>query len=74
MEGVIKVVPVPRETPPVITEYQLMTPAEDAAPILTIPGPHLELGAVPVMKGIGKTVADTAVLIAEIHPASLACV
>ena len=52
MEGVVKLVPVASELPPVATAYQLTVPAEDAAPKVTVPVPHLDPGVVPVIVGM----------------------
>ena len=57
--GVVKVVPVPRELPPVEPEYQLIVPADAVALNVTVPGPHLLAGVVPVITGIARTVMVT---------------
>ena len=67
MEGVVKVVPVASETPPVALAYQLIVPAEVVAPKAIVPDPHLEAGIVPVIVGIVFTVAITAVLVAVVQ-------
>ena len=51
MLGVVKLVPVPKEAPPVEAAYQLIVPLETDAPKVTLPVPHLEAGVVPVMVG-----------------------
>ena len=56
MLGVVKLVPVPREAPPVEPAYQLIVPALAVAPSITVPVPHLEPGVVPVIVGIEFTV------------------
>ncbi len=72
MLGVVNVVPVPNDVPPVAAAYQLMVPALAAAPNTTVPLPHTELGVVPLMVGIGFTVATTAVLLAVVQPLAVA--
>ena len=72
IEGVVKLIPVPREVPPEEAAYQLMVPAEEAAPRLTVPVPHLEAGVVPVIVGIVFIVAITSVLEAEVQPFAVA--
>lgn len=52
--------PVPKLLPPVSAENQLSVPALAVASKVTVPGPHLFPGVVPVMVGIGITVASTA--------------
>ena len=51
--------PVPSELPPVEAAYQLIVPADAVAPSVTVPGPHLSSGVVPVMVGIALTVIVT---------------
>ena len=68
MLGVVKLVPVPRDVPPVAAAYQLIVPALAVAPRTTVPVPHLEPGVVPVIVGIALTVAITAVLVAVVQP------
>lgn len=72
IEGVVKLVPVPRELPPPEAAYQLMIPAEAVAPRVTVPVLHLNAGVVPVMVGIAFTVAVTAVLEAVVQPFAVA--
>ena len=48
--------------------YQLIVPAEAAAPSVTVPVPHLDAGVVPVMVGMAFTVAITDVLEAVVQP------
>ena len=64
----MKLVPVPRDVPPVAAAYQLIVPALAVAPNVTVPVPHLEPGVVPVIVGIALTVAITAVLVAVVQP------
>jgi hypothetical protein len=56
MLGVVKLVPVPSEAPPVEAAYQLIVPALAVAPSITVPVPHLDPGVVPVIVGIAFTV------------------
>ena len=70
--GVVKLVPVPMLAPPVEAAYQFNVPALAVAPSVTVPGPHLVPGVVPVMVGMAVTVATTAVLGVELQPASVA--
>ena len=56
--------------PPVATAYQLIVAPDVAVALrVTVPGPHLVAGVVPVMVGIGLMVATTAVRTAELQPA-----
>jgi hypothetical protein len=50
-DGVVKDVPDPRDDPPVAAAYQLIAPAEEVAPNVTVPVPHLDAGVTPVMVG-----------------------
>lgn len=68
MEGMVKLVPVPRDEPPVDAAYQSIVPADAVAPNVTVPVPHLDAGVVPVIVGTAFTVAVTAVLVAVVHP------
>jgi hypothetical protein len=52
MEGVVKGVPVPNNTPE--AEYQLIVPAEAVALNTTVPVPFLEPGVTPVIVGVGN--------------------
>ena len=72
--GVVKLVPVPSETPPVAAAYQLIIPALAVAPRVTVPGPQLLPGVVPVIVGIVLIVAVTAVRVAVVQPAFVASV
>ena len=62
MEGVVKVVPVPSEAPPVAAAYQLIVPAVAVAPGDNVPVLQRLAGVVADIAGIGFTVATTAVL------------
>ena len=68
MLGVVKLIPVPIETPPVAAAYQFIVPALAVAPNITVPVPHLDPGVVPVIVGIAFTVAVTAVRVRVVHP------
>lgn len=70
--GVVKLVPVPKLTPPDGAANQLIVPAEAVAPKLTVPVPHLEAGVEPVIVGMALTVAITAALATVVHPFSVA--
>ena len=52
MLGVVKLVPVPSEEPPVSAAYQLIVPADAVASRLTVPVPQRDAGVVPVIVGI----------------------
>jgi hypothetical protein len=66
--GVVKLVPVPNELPPVAAAYQLTVPADAVAPKTTLPVPQVEPGVVPVIVGIAFRVAVTTVLEAVVQP------
>ena len=68
MLGVVKLVPVPKLTPPVVAEYQFIVPALAVAPSVTVPEPHIEAGVIPVIVGIVLIVATTAVLGVLVQP------
>ena len=70
--GVVKIEPVPRDAPPVRSEYQLMVPALAVACKLTVPVPQLEPSVVPVMVGMSLIVAVTAVLVDVVQPSFVA--
>ncbi len=72
IEGVVNETPVPSDAPPVAAAYQLIVPADALAPRVTVPVPHTEPGVVPVIAGIGLTVATTAVLEEEVQPPTVA--
>ena len=65
--GVVKLVPVPNELPPVEAAYQLIVPPEEVAPRVTVPVPQREAGVEPVIVGVVFTVAVTAVLEAVVQ-------
>ncbi len=68
MDGVLKVVPVPRLEPPVEAAYQLMVPPEAAAERATDDIPQAEPGVVPEIVGMVLIVATTATLGEEVQP------
>jgi len=70
--GVVKLVPVPSDIPPVAAAHQLIVPELAVAPRVTVPGPQLLPGVVPVIVGIAVIVAVTAVRVAVVHPAKVA--
>jgi hypothetical protein len=49
--GVIKLVPVPNEVPPVEAAYQFRVPAEALALRVNVPAPFLDLGVVLIIYG-----------------------
>ena len=64
----VKVNPVPRDKPPVGFEYQLMVPALEVAPIVTVPVPQIDAGFVVNIVGAdNETVATIDVLLAVVH-------
>ena len=56
INGVVKLVPKPRGVPPVAAAYQLSVPTVAVAPRISVPGPVLVAGVVPVIVGIVKIV------------------
>ncbi len=68
MLGVVYDVPVDKLVPPVAAAYQLIVPALDAAPNVTVPVPQRLLSVVELILGIAFTVAVTALLVAVVHP------
>jgi hypothetical protein len=68
MKGVVKLVPVCKNDPPVELLYQLMVPLLALAPNTTVPALHLDNGVVLVIVGVVFTVASIAVLDDEVHP------
>ena len=59
IEGVVYDAPLCKELPPALDEYQLIVPALDVAPRVTVPASHTEPGVVPVMVGLDVTVTVT---------------
>jgi hypothetical protein len=72
MDGVVKLVPVSKDVPPVELLYQLIVPLLALAPKATVPASHLDNGVVPLMVGVVFTEATTAVLDDEVHPLEVA--
>ena len=68
MDGVVKLVPVCKEDPPVELLYQLIVPLLALAPKATVPASHLDNGVVPVIVGVIFTVAAIEVLDDEVQP------
>jgi hypothetical protein len=64
IDGVANVFPDPKLAPPDAAAYQLIVPADAVAARVTAPVPQTLPGVVPVIVGIGFTVAITAVLLA----------
>ena len=62
----------PNDAPPVEAAYQLIVPALDVAPKLTVPVPHLLSGVVLLIVGMVFTVAITSVRLAVVQPISVA--
>lgn len=62
MLGVVNVPPVPRDVPPVATEYQLMVPPFEVADKFRVPASQREPGVVDVMLGVIFTVAKIGLL------------
>ena len=68
IDGVLKLVPVCKEDPPVELLYQFIVPLLALAPKATVPASHLDNGVVLITVGVLLTVATTAVLDDEVHP------
>ena len=68
IDGVVKLVPVCKDDPPVELLYQLIVPLLALAPNATVPASHLDNGVVPLIVGVVFTVATTAVLDDEVQP------
>ena len=67
--GVVNVVPVPNEAPPVISAYQFIVPTLVVAPKVRVPASHLEAGVVEEIVGIGLTViVPVAVFVPPVQP------
>lgn len=67
MLGVVKLVPVPKEVPPVKASYQVIVPDDAVAPKVTVPVPQREASVVPVMLGDGVMLTTAPADVAE-HP------
>ena len=68
MIGVVKLVPVAIDVPPVKVVYQFIIPEDVVAPKFTVPTPVLDPGVVLVMLGVVLIVATIAVLVAVVQP------
>ena len=68
IDGVVKLLPVCKDNPPVELLYQLMVPLLALAPNATVPASHLDNGVVLVIVGAEFTVATIAVLDDEVQP------
>ena len=66
IDGVVKLVPVPKALPPLDAAYQLIVPVP-AADKLTVPVPQRLPSVVELKVGRAVTVAVTAVLLALVH-------
>ena len=72
IDGVVKLVPVCKDDPPVEPLYQFIVPLLALAPNATVPASHLDNGVVPIIVGVVFTVATIAVLDDEVHPLEVA--
>ena len=70
--GVVKLVPVASDVPPLDAAYQLIVPALALAPKVTVPVPQFDPGVVDEIVGMVLIVAVTAVLLAVVHPLDVA--
>ena len=68
IDGVVKLVPVCKDDPPVELLYQFIVPLLALAPKATVPASHLDNGVVLITVGVLLTVATIAVLDDEVHP------
>ena len=71
-EGVVKLVPVPKEVPPVRELYQFTVPTLATAVKVTVPASHRLAGVVEVMVGMAFITAITTVLVGVVHPFAVA--
>ena len=67
IDGVVKLVPVCKDDPPVELLYQLIVPLLALAPKATVPASHLDNGLVELIVGVVLTVATIAVLDDEVQ-------
>ena len=74
MDGVVKLVPVSNNDPPVELLYQLMVPLLALAPKATVPASHLDNALVPLTVGMVFTAATIAVLDDEVQPLFVASI
>ena len=72
--GVVKLVPVCKDNPPVELLYQLVVPLLAIALIVIVPASHLDDGVVLLMVGEEFTVATTAVLEVDVQPLLVASI
>ena len=72
MFGVVYEVPVASDIPPVEAEYQLIVPALELAPNVTVPLPQRAPSVVLDILGIVLTVAVTELLVAVVQPFEVA--
>ena len=72
IDGVVKLVPVPKTLPPEGDPYQLSVPSLAVAPKVTVPVPHRLAGVVFTIVGVVFTVATTSTLL-EVQPALELC-
>ena len=71
MEGVVKLLPVPRGLPPLATLYQVNTPPEQPVALSgTVPGPQRDASVPTGTAGTEFTVAITSIL-GPSHPVAL---
>ena len=68
IDGVVKLVPVCKDDPPVELLYQFIVPLLALAPKATVPASHLDNGVVLITVGVLLTVATIAVLDDEVQP------
>jgi hypothetical protein len=68
MLGVVKLVPVPNEAPPVEAAYQLIVPAAVVACRVNVPVPQIEAPVVLVSEGVVLTVIVIVLLVEAGHP------
>ena len=70
-EGVVKLVPDPKDEPPVLAANQFRVPALAVAPRVTVPASQRAAGVVEVIEGVVFIVAVTAVR-TEVQPVFVA--
>ena len=66
IDGVVKLLPVPKTLPPVATLYQFKVPALAVAPRVTVPESQTCEGEVDVILGVTLMVARTAARV-DVH-------
>ena len=72
MLGVVKLLPVVCNVPPVNASYQFTVPPLAAADKATVPASQRPAGVVPVIVGVVFTVATIVVRLAVVQPLSVA--